>query len=196
MYLISKIEDTVRIPPSRFDEPLNEVASEIINESYMGQIDKKMGLMVTVKDVEEIGVGKVIMGDGAAYHGFLKEMTAHLRAYFRRRLRGLPDEVEDPGDGPDAPRARLRPIQGMPPSLAKVPPGCAFAPRCPSAIDVCHREAPPLRLVKGPRLVVLAGDEDRAAHVVRCWVEDAEAVRAQVPPDAGSSAAASGERAP
>jgi DNA-directed RNA polymerase subunit E' len=47
---------------------LNEVASEIINESYVGKIDKKMGLMVTVKDIEEIGVGKVIMGDGAAYH--------------------------------------------------------------------------------------------------------------------------------
>jgi DNA-directed RNA polymerase subunit E' len=68
LYLISKIEDTVRIPPNRFDEPLNVVASEIINENYMGKIDKKSGLMVTVKDIEEIGVGKVIMGDGAAYH--------------------------------------------------------------------------------------------------------------------------------
>ena len=68
MYLISKIDDTVRIPPSRFDEPLEEVASEIINESYVGKIDKKLGLMVTVKDIEESGVGKVIMGDGAAYH--------------------------------------------------------------------------------------------------------------------------------
>lgn len=34
-------------------------------------------------------------GAGPAYHAFLKEMTAHLRAYFRRRLTGLPDEVED-----------------------------------------------------------------------------------------------------
>ncbi|HHT18324.1 MAG TPA: DNA-directed RNA polymerase [Methanobacterium sp.] len=68
MYLISEINDTVRIPPNRFNEPLNEVASEIINETYVGKIDKKMGLMVTVKDIKEIGVGKVIMGDGAAYH--------------------------------------------------------------------------------------------------------------------------------
>lgn len=68
MYLISKIEDTVRIPPNRFEEPLNEVASEIINETYVGKIDKKLGLMVTVKNIEEIGIGKVIMGDGAAYH--------------------------------------------------------------------------------------------------------------------------------
>ncbi len=68
MYLISEINDTVRIPPNRFNEPLNEVASGIINETYVGKIDKKMGLMVTVKDIKEIGVGKVIMGDGAAYH--------------------------------------------------------------------------------------------------------------------------------
>ncbi|MGC9516925.1 MAG: DNA-directed RNA polymerase [Methanomicrobiales archaeon] len=68
MYLISKIEDTVRIPPSRFEEPLEEVAVETLNETYVGRIDKKLGLMVTVKEIEDIGVGKVIMGDGAAYH--------------------------------------------------------------------------------------------------------------------------------
>lgn len=34
-------------------------------------------------------------GDAQSYHGFLKEMTAHLRAFFRKRLSSLPDEVED-----------------------------------------------------------------------------------------------------
>lgn len=34
-------------------------------------------------------------GDSAAYHAFLKELSAHLRAFFRRRLLHLPDEVED-----------------------------------------------------------------------------------------------------
>ena len=34
-------------------------------------------------------------GDAAAYHEFLKDLCAHLRAFFRRRLSGLPDEVED-----------------------------------------------------------------------------------------------------
>ena len=73
MYLVSKIEDTVRIPPSRFEEPLEDVAVEILNESYVGKIDKKLGLMVTVKEIEEIGIGKVIMGDGAAYHEVLQD---------------------------------------------------------------------------------------------------------------------------
>jgi len=36
-----------------------------------------------------------LAGDAAAYHVFLKELSAHLRAFLRRRLSRLPDEVED-----------------------------------------------------------------------------------------------------
>jgi RNA polymerase sigma-70 factor (ECF subfamily) len=36
-----------------------------------------------------------LAGDGAAYHAFLKELSAHLRAFLRRRLMRLPDDVED-----------------------------------------------------------------------------------------------------
>lgn len=34
-------------------------------------------------------------GDAPAYHAFLQELSAHLRAFLRKRLAGLPDEVED-----------------------------------------------------------------------------------------------------
>ena len=34
-------------------------------------------------------------GDAAAYHQFLKALSAHLRAHFRKRLFQRPDEVED-----------------------------------------------------------------------------------------------------
>jgi RNA polymerase sigma-70 factor (ECF subfamily) len=36
-----------------------------------------------------------LRGDAAAYHRFLKDVGIHLRAYFRRRMGGMPDEVED-----------------------------------------------------------------------------------------------------
>jgi oligopeptide transport system ATP-binding protein len=39
---------------------------------------------------------------------------------------------------------RLVPIEGQPPDLAQLPPGCAFQPRCGIAADVCHRSRPPL----------------------------------------------------
>ena len=34
-------------------------------------------------------------GEGPAYHAFLKDLSAHLRAFLRRRLVRLPDDVED-----------------------------------------------------------------------------------------------------
>jgi len=36
---------------------------------------------------------------------------------------------------------RLRPIRGQPPSLIRVPAGCAFHPRCPFATEVCRAAA-------------------------------------------------------
>lgn len=36
-----------------------------------------------------------LAGDNAAYHVFLKELSAHLRAFLRGRLSRLPDDVED-----------------------------------------------------------------------------------------------------
>ena len=45
----------------------------------------------------------------------------------------------------DAPQgARLVPIPGAPPSMAALPPGCPFAPRCPLAIDACRAAEPEL----------------------------------------------------
>ena len=38
----------------------------------------------------------------------------------------------------------LVPIDGQPPDLATLPPGCAFAPRCKEATDRCRAERPPL----------------------------------------------------
>ena len=36
-----------------------------------------------------------LAGDEPTYHAFLRELSAHLRAFLRKRLARLPDEVED-----------------------------------------------------------------------------------------------------
>lgn len=46
-------------------------------------------------------------------------------------------------------RQRLVPISGQPPSLEEIAGGCAFAPRCPAATEVCHSEQPPLEMIDG-----------------------------------------------
>ena len=43
--------------------------------------------------------------------------------------------------------ARLTAISGNPPNPVRLPPGCAFAPRCPYRLDICDQSVPPLESV-------------------------------------------------
>jgi peptide/nickel transport system ATP-binding protein/oligopeptide transport system ATP-binding protein len=53
-------------------------------------------------------------------------------------------------------KERLKPIEGQPPSLARLPQGCSFGPRCPHYYAKCN-EAPKLETVA-------------PGHLVRCWL--------------------------
>ena len=48
MYYKTKIKDIVRIPPYKFEEPRKKVAIEILNKTYEGRLDKKLGLLICV----------------------------------------------------------------------------------------------------------------------------------------------------
>jgi oligopeptide/dipeptide ABC transporter ATP-binding protein len=71
---------------------------------------------------------------------------------------------------------RLRPITGQPPSLIRLPPGCAFHPRCAYVMDRCLTDQPDLHPVG-----------DAGEHRSACWLpaaaigltEAAEALRTQ-----------------
>jgi oligopeptide/dipeptide ABC transporter ATP-binding protein len=83
--------------------------------------------------------------------GTAKELYARPRhPYTLGLLRSVPRLDE-------ARRARLDPIEGQPPDLARLPPGCAFAPRCSFRVERCLAERPALRP---------AGD---GGHVSACW---------------------------
>jgi oligopeptide/dipeptide ABC transporter ATP-binding protein len=58
---------------------------------------------------------------------------------------------------------RLLPIQGVPPSLSNVPPGCPFHPRCRFATDECLTEVPPLEPVDGTGHLVACVHADQVA---------------------------------
>lgn len=57
-------------------------------------------------------------------------------------------------------RAKLTAIEGQPPDPSRLPPGCAFAERCPSVIDRCRQSAPPVTTPEPGR-------------TVRCWLREA-----------------------
>ena len=62
-------------------------------------------------------------------------------------------------------REKLNPIEGMPPDLVDLPPGCSFRARCTYAVDRCAEEVPPLAFV---------GD----AHLAACWESEKVAMSA------------------
>ncbi|MFO1158684.1 MAG: ABC transporter ATP-binding protein [Reyranellaceae bacterium] len=58
-----------------------------------------------------------------------------LHPYTKALLGSIPRMTEE--------REQLTAIDGQPPDLAALPPGCSFAARCPAAFARCHAEAPP-----------------------------------------------------
>ncbi|MGN8689091.1 dipeptide ABC transporter ATP-binding protein [Atopobiaceae bacterium HCP3S3_F7] len=64
--------------------------------------------------------------------------------------------------------SRLVPIKGNPPSLAAIPSGCPFSPRCPMATEECHRVEPALEAFEpseGHLVSCLHQDKIRAEHL-------------------------------
>jgi len=54
---------------------------------------------------------------------------------------------------------RLYSIDGQPPDLSTLPPGCSFAPRCPEAMDICLKEYPSQSTIS-------------EGHTMSCWLSE------------------------
>ncbi len=61
-------------------------------------------------------------------------------------------------------------IPGLAPALLRLPPGCAFHPRCPFAMDICRTEVPAL--------------EEKAGRLVSCHLYDKNGNRVHQPGEA------------
>ena len=67
MYILTKISDTIRVPPERFGEDLNEAIRDIVQKTFEGTIRRNHGLIVVVDNITPLGDGIVIHGDGGMY---------------------------------------------------------------------------------------------------------------------------------
>jgi oligopeptide/dipeptide ABC transporter ATP-binding protein len=96
------------------------------------------------------------------YAGKIVEMGSTLQVfdnpshpYTRALLRCLPNV--------EGKRQQLVEIGGQPPDLARLPPGCPFAPRCPERQSICEEAFPPTVSVE-------------SGHTASCWVASAARV--------------------
>jgi DNA-directed RNA polymerase subunit E' len=68
VFKLVALEDTIRIPPETFGNPLKTVGHQQVKAKYEGLIDEELGYVIAVTDVKVSPFGKIIPGDGAAYH--------------------------------------------------------------------------------------------------------------------------------
>jgi len=68
MFKLLVLEDTIRIPPEKFGEPLKKAGHEQLRVKYEGMVDDELGYIIAVADIKVNPTGKIIPGDGATYH--------------------------------------------------------------------------------------------------------------------------------
>jgi oligopeptide/dipeptide ABC transporter ATP-binding protein len=107
------------------------------------RVERELGLVLVSHDLAVVSqtctriyvmyAGRVVESGGS-----LPLLGAPEHPYTDALLRSVPD--------PDAAVERLASIPGQPPALIDVPPGCAFAPRCTFARDLCTADPCPPEL--------------------------------------------------
>jgi DNA-directed RNA polymerase subunit E' len=68
LFKLITLEDTIRIPPETFGNPLEAVGHQQVKAKYEGIVDEELGYVIAVINVKVNPVGKIIPGDGATYH--------------------------------------------------------------------------------------------------------------------------------
>jgi DNA-directed RNA polymerase subunit E' len=68
MFKLITLQDTIRIPPETFGNPLEKVGREQVKQKYEGVVDEELGYVIAVTSIEVSPIGKIIPGDGATYH--------------------------------------------------------------------------------------------------------------------------------
>ncbi len=67
MYKMEKKRDTIRIPPDRLDEDIDDVAKDIARDTLEGVIEEERKLIILATNIKRIGEGKIVHGDGGVY---------------------------------------------------------------------------------------------------------------------------------
>jgi peptide/nickel transport system ATP-binding protein len=113
-------------------------------------VSHDLGVIAEITDrVVVMYAGKVVET------GEVREIFRHpAHPYTQALLQSIPRVDDD--------RRRLYQIPGGVPSPATRPPGCPFAPRCPSRLAICTQEMPPM--------FALGGE-----HKAACWLNDGAA---------------------
>ncbi len=127
------------------------IQAQILNEMKALRDREGTAILLVTHDLGVVaGVADRVL---VMYAGKAVERGTAADVFYRSRhpyTKGLLSSL--PRIDGDVAHERLRAIEGSPPSLIDLPPGCSFHPRCPFARcpSPCATDEPPLRLLEAP----------------------------------------------
>ena len=68
MFYEIKVKGHVRVDPVFFNENTEDAIKAALRQRFEGFISKELGVVIGVTDVDDVGEGVIIPGDGAAYY--------------------------------------------------------------------------------------------------------------------------------
>lgn len=92
MYVIASKEDVVRIPPNLLGEDFEGLAARLTQESFQNKVEGDGSYTVLVRNIECVGDGRIIHGDGAVYQK-VKFETVMFRPMLHEVVEGTVCEV-------------------------------------------------------------------------------------------------------
>ena len=103
------------------------MAAKEATGAAMMLITHDLGVVAGIADQVQVMYGGRVFESGSADDIFYRSRNP----YTMGLMQSIPRLDSQKGD-------RLVPIPGTPPNVLNLPPGCAFAPRCTYADDLCH----------------------------------------------------------
>lgn len=94
MFYKTQIKDHIRVAPKHFGNEVNDAVIKAVREKYSGFIDEEIGFVIDVLDVQQVGEGVIIPGDGAAYY----ETTFELITFKPEMHEIIPGRIKDIAD--------------------------------------------------------------------------------------------------
>ncbi|MBW2980287.1 DNA-directed RNA polymerase [Candidatus Woesearchaeota archaeon] len=107
MFYKVELKDHIRVPPDLFGLPLDEAVIKRIKTKYSGFISKDLGVVIDVSEVDSIGEGIIVPGDGASYYDVTFKLLT-FRPELQEVVMGKIREIADFGAF-----MTLGPIDGM-----------------------------------------------------------------------------------
>lgn len=68
MYKIVTVEDRIRVGPEKLALPRRDSVKESIGDKYEGVLEPKIGVVLSVVEVDKVGEGKIVAGDPGVHY--------------------------------------------------------------------------------------------------------------------------------